>query len=73
MKRKIGLGALVSAGGLFVVWMLMIFTRACFDPRFEFLVPVILFGYAASIITAIICLAEDVLKFIGRCLGLRKD
>ena len=73
MKRKVGMSALVTMGGLFVAWFLMIYTGACFDPRFEFLVPIVFLGFAASMITAIVCLAEDVLKFIGKCLGLRND
>lgn len=61
MKRKIGFIALTVAA---LTFMLCVITMQRFDfSSFVFLGLV----YGAALITAIVCLAGDVIRFIGKC------
>lgn len=61
MKRKIGFTALAVAA---LAFLLAIFSMRSFGfEAFTFLVLL----YAASMITAIVCLIGDVIRFIGKC------
>ena len=61
MKRKIGFIALCV--GIFSFFMLMV---ASMNFKISLVLPLILV-YFFSIVTAIICLAGDVIRFIGKC------
>ena len=67
-KRIIGIFALILVVISFISWMLLIFTGAAFSKHggFSVYVPIVFISFFISMITSIICLAGDVIRFIGK-------
>ena len=69
-KRQIGYIALVVAAISLVVWILLISTGSVFDGGgFSPIVPVVLFAWIGGVVTAIACLAGDVIKYFAKKAG----
>ncbi len=67
-KRTIGIIALVFLAISFISWMLLIFTGGAFSEHggFSVLVPIVFISFFVSGITAVVCLAGDVIMFVGK-------
>lgn len=71
MKRKIGIGAMITAGVCLFLWIMIIVNRAGFAPGggLNGFASTVLVTYFISMFTGIICLAGDFIRFIGRKFG----
>ena len=67
-KRTVGIIALIFVAISFIAWMLLIFTRAAFSEGggFSIWVPIVFLSFFISIVTAVVCLAGDAIRFAGK-------
>ncbi|MBR6563125.1 MAG: zinc ribbon domain-containing protein [Clostridia bacterium] len=66
-KKKIGTIAAIICGASFLLWMILIFTGACFSGhKISPIAIFTLFTFFISGATATICLAESLIKFVGK-------
>lgn len=67
-KRIIGIIAVIFVVISFISWMLLIFTGAAFNKSggFSILVPIVFISFFISIITSVVCLSGDVIKYVGK-------
>ena len=67
MKKKIGIAAAIICGASFILWAILIFTGAVFSGHR--ISPIAIFTFLTFFIsgaTAVICLAESLIKFAGK-------
>ena len=72
LRRMVGFTALAAAGISFILWMWIVVSGSGFSQTgmgLNGFAVGVLFSWMVSIITAVVCLIGDVIRFIGKTFG----